>query len=227
MSFGWSDLYAGNRFWAPLSEAALLEAGEAAGLSGGMTLLETCCGNGAVSIFLAEEFHVYARGLEAIADAVRCARAAARRSPAAARVRFFHGELEPGYGPVDAVCCLRRPTPAVGELVGSSGRVVWGRYVSSHPELRACFPVAEGQPGGIVVWRRQATPLEWERFYTPQERALRRYRRRLGRSGGPSPVAEAAARQIEAFRAHGSRIAYELAVSQRQEGRKKGRARPA
>ncbi len=65
-------------------------------------------------------------------------------------------------------------------------------------------------PVGEVIWRRAATPLEWERYYAPQERALRAYRQRLKPGDEVSPIALAAGQQIDAFRS--SRVAYELSV---------------
>ena len=204
MSFGWCDLYSGNRFWVPVSEAALLEAGEAAGLAGGMTLVETSCGNGAVCVFLAEAFHVYARGIEADPELLAKAVALAGRSPARSRVKFFSDDVT---APVDVVWSVRRPD--MHRIPGS--RIVVGRYRVAGEAARE-FPVAFEEPPGHPVWRRDATPLEWERFYEPQERVLRRYRRNLRRGEEVAPIALAADRQIEAFRSQGSQVRYELIV---------------
>jgi len=206
VSFGWNELFAGNRFLVPVSEAALLEAGRAAGLTGGMTLLETSCGNGAASVFLAEEFHLYARGIESsVPELLEGARALAERSHASNRVRFFIDDVA---GPVDVLLCLRQ-SPAARP---GCGRLLLGRYRAESAELADVFPVAPAEPPGSVVWRRAATPLEWERFYGPQERALRRYKRSLAPGDPISPVALAADRQIGAFRSHGAQIRYELMV---------------
>ena len=204
MSFGWNELFGGNRFWVPVSEAALLEAGRAADLRGGMTLLEPHCGNGAISVFFAEEFHVYARGVESAADLLEGARALAARSAAGGRVRFRARQL---HGPVDVLCALRRPVADA-----ACRRMLLGRFLADDVGLAKTFPVAPKDPPGTIVWRRSATPLEWERFYDPQERALRRYRRGLRDGEELSSVALAADRQIEAFRSHGNRISYELLV---------------
>ncbi len=197
MPFGWSDLLRGNRFWAPVSESALLDAGHAAELCGGLTLIEVSCGHGAAALFLAEEFHLYARGFDDQGNVIEGAREIAGRSPAARRIRFFHGEPS---GPVDAVCSLRRP--AAASLVRGGGSLLLGRF------MRDGEPA--DPPGGDVVWRREATPLEWERYCAPQERALRAYRRALKQGDEVSPIALAAAQQIDAFRS--SRVAYELSV---------------
>ncbi|MHC4547575.1 MAG: methyltransferase domain-containing protein [Planctomycetota bacterium] len=216
-----NDLYGGSRFMAPLSEASLVEAGRAAGLRAGATLFEVGCGNGAAAVFLAEEFHLYARGLEAADGLLALARGHARRSAARARLRFFAADGLPpnaARGPVDVVCVLRGVwSPVAAALVRPGGRLLTGRYrlrgESRPSEIGEFFPVAWDAPEGEVVWRREATPLEWERFLAPQERALRVYRRHL-RAGDPlSPVALAADRRIAAFRAHSAHIAYELAVT--------------
>ena len=160
-------------------------------------MLEASCGNGAASVFLAEEFHLYARGFDAAFEIVEGARAIAERSAAARRVRFFHDEVA---GPADALCCLREPAPDPA-LVRRGGTVVWGRFVADD---------VAADPPANTVWRREATPIEWERYYAPQERALRAYRRTLRDGDEVSPVALEAERRIDRFRS--SRLAYELAV---------------
>ena len=219
--FGWSDLFHGARFLAPVSEEALLLAGRAAGFREGATLLELACGNGAVAAFLAEEFHLYARGVEAHADLLAEAQKHAERSPAGRRLRFIHGDpLHPdeGLGPVDVLCDLRLETGTPGEPLRRGGRMLVGRFVSRRGAVPAqvaeVFDLVEPRPPGRVLWRRDATPLEWERYFRPQERALRAYRARLHDGNPVSPVAIAADRQLAAFRAHGSYIAYEIAVVQ-------------
>jgi SAM-dependent methyltransferase len=221
--FDWSDLYHGARFLAPLSEEALLLAGRAAGLKEGATLLELACGNGAAAVFLAEEFHIYVRGVEGRADLLAEARRHAERSAAGPRIRFFHGDPlhpEAGLGPVDFVCAFRGPAGVEAGLLGRGGRVLAGRFFArrsptpeSAAEILDLFDT-HAAPPGRVLWRREATPLEWERYLRPQERALRAYRARLPAGVAPSPVAVAAERQLAAFRAHGSYLAYEIAVVQ-------------
>ena len=164
-----------------------------------MTLVETDCGNGAVMLLLAEEFHLYARGVDR-ARRVEAARALAGRSPAARRVRFVEREAP---GPVDALCALRGAVDP--SLVRREGRVVLGRYLA--PDGR----VSEADPAHCeIVWRRTATPLEWERYLMPQERSLREYRATLRPGDEVSPVALEGERRIERFRS--SRLAYELTV---------------
>lgn len=212
--FGWADLYAGNRFAAPLSEEALLEAGRAAGLQPGMTVLEAGCGNGAASIFLAEEFHVYVRGLDANQDFIDAARAGAGASPASGRVRFFHEDpchLDPAHGPVDLLCSFRGWDPRPAALVRPGGGLLVGRFVACRegapPEVVDAF--ALGAPRQ-AEWRREASPREWERYLVPQEVALRAYRDQLRPGDTPSPIALAADRRIALFRAHGACVAYVL-----------------
>jgi len=114
--FGWRDLYAGTRFLVPLGEEALVEAGRAAGLREGTTLLELACGNGTVAIFLAEEFHAYARGVDASAELVADACRHAERSAAPHRVRFVHEDpARPPDGPFDVVCALREPARGLAQ----------------------------------------------------------------------------------------------------------------
>jgi len=201
--FGPRELYRGSRFLAPLSEDALLEAGRAAGLHEGATLLEIGTGNGCVAIFLAEAFHLYARGFEGDPELLEAAMDAGSKSPARQRLRFS----EPGAsGPVDFVAALRVPAGPLALRPG--GRLLLGRYLA--PEGLG-FPLLEPPDG--VVWRREATPFEWERFLAPLELAIRTHRADL-RPGEPAaPLAEEAGRQIEAFRAHAARVRYELLVA--------------
>lgn len=203
--FGPRELYRGSRFLAPLSEEALLEAGRAAGLREGSTLLEVGAGNGCAAIFLAEAFHLYARGVEADPDLLELARANALKSPARQRLRFSPPET---HGPVDCVAVLRVPFLPGPALLRPGGRLLLGRFVA--PEGLG-FPVG-ADPPGRVAWRRDATPLEWERFLAPLEIALRARRAEEG-SGGPS-FAEAVERQIASFRAHAAIVRYELAVAE-------------
>ncbi|MGH7163862.1 MAG: SAM-dependent methyltransferase, partial [Planctomycetota bacterium] len=107
--FGWHELLAGNRFPAPVSEESLLAAGRAMRLSPGLTLVEAGCGNGAACVFLAEGFHLYARGLEAHAELLEVARERVELSAARARIRLFHEDPDrpdPSHGPADALCAL-------------------------------------------------------------------------------------------------------------------------
>lgn len=194
--FGPRELYAGSRFLAPLSEEALNEAGRAAGLYEGATFVEYGTGNGCAAIYLAEEFHLYARGHEGDPDLLAVAQANALRSPARQRLRFLPSE--PARGPVDFAASFRvpfgTPPPQARE------RVLLGRYVAP-PELG--FPLAN--PPGEILWAREASPLEWERFLGPIEHTVR------ARRG--DALAEEALRQIEAFRAHAAVVRYELLVA--------------
>lgn len=201
--FGPVELYAGSRFLAPLSEEALHEAGRAAGLHEGATLLELGTGNGCAAIYLAEAFHVYARGFEGDPDLLVVAQANASKSPARQRLRFT--PPEPSAGPVDFVASFRVPVALPPLRPG--GRLLLGRYVAP-PDLG--FPAMEAPEG--VIYRRDASPLEWERFLAPLELAIRAHR--AGLKGGKGPaMLEEASRQIEAFRAHASHVRYELLVA--------------
>ncbi len=201
--FGPRELYAGSRFLAPLSEEALMEAGRAAGLREGATLLDVGAGNGCAAIFLAEAFHLYVRGIEADPELLDLARANAAKSPARPRIRFSPSEPA---GPVDFVAALRVPFLRAPDLLRPEGRVILGRFVA--PEGLG-FPLAEAPSG--AAWRREATPLEWERFLVPLEMAIRTHRAAL-RSGDVALLAEAADRQIATFRAHAAAVRYELLV---------------
>jgi SAM-dependent methyltransferase len=202
--FGPLELYAGSRFLAPLSEGALLEAGRAAGLREGATILDVGSGNGCAAIFLAEAFHLYVRGVEADPELLDLARANAQKSPARQRLRFSPAE---GPGPFDFAAALRVPVLPAPDVVRPGGRALLGRFVAP---TGLGFPAFD--PPGGVAWRRDATPLEWERFLAPLELALRGYR--AGRHA-PSPLAEAVEHQIAAFRAHASAVRYELLVVER------------
>jgi len=208
--FGSRELYAGSRFLAPLSEEALLEAGEAAGLREGATLVDFGAGNGCATIFLAEAFHLYARGFEGDPDLLEVARTNATRSPARQRIRFSPPEAQV---PVDFVASLRVPAPPDAlDAVRPGGRLLLGLYDA--PEGLG-FP-AVAPPSG-VVWRREATPFEWERFLLPLDRAIREHR--AGLRGEPAaPLAEEALRQIEAYRAHAALVRYELLVVEKKKG---------
>jgi len=206
--FGWGDLYAGSRFCAPVSESALLEAGRAAGIGEGATVLDLACGNAACALFWAEEFHAYVRGVEEDPDLLRLARRHAGRSAAGRR---FLTLAAPPDAPVDIVCALRGALGGdPGALARPGGRILLGRCLAP-PGLALPFPAAP-RPATAPVWRRDATPLEWERFLAPQERALRVYRRRLAPGDPVAPLALEADRWISAFRAHAFEVRYELCV---------------
>jgi SAM-dependent methyltransferase len=201
--FGPRELYAGSRFLAPLSEEALHEAGRAAGLHEGATLLEVGAGNGCAAIYLAEEFHLYARGFEGDTDLLAVAQANALKSPARQRLRFTPPEHS--LGPVDFVASFRVPVPLP---VRPGGRLLLGRYVAP-AELG--FSVSDPPAG--VIWRRDATPLEWERFLAPLELAIRGHRGGLRPGEKGSTLSEQVLRQIDAFRAHAARVRYEVLVA--------------
>ena len=92
-------------------------------------------------------------------------------------------------------------------------RVLVGRYVlrrdDAPHELTEAFDISVDEVPGTVVWRRDASPMEWERFLRPQERVLRDVR-------DSSPIVDLGRRRIEAFRAHGACIAYELCAVRRE-----------
>jgi len=205
--FGTRELYQGSRFLAPLSEEALLEAGRAADLHDGATLLDVGAGNGCAAVYLAEAFHAYVRGVESDADLLGLARGHAERSPARSRLRFT-GPGDPAGTPVDCVVALC--TPGAASVPVPPGRAIVGRFQAPREPV-GLFPAPAGI-GGRVAWSREASPLEWERFLMPLERALRAYRDRL-RPGDPvAPLALHVDRQISAFRAHATGVRYELAV---------------
>jgi hypothetical protein len=202
LRFGTRELYAGSRFIVPLSEEALLAAGHAAGFRAGGTLVEVGAGNGCVAVFLAEAFHLYVRGFESDPALLDLARANAERSPARRRLRFSAGEAD-GQG--DFVAALRGPAPVVG------ARLLLGRFDAP---LALGFPAA-ADPPGRVTWRRDATPLEWERYLAPLERSLRAYRALLRPGDAVAPLALAMDEQISAFRARAALVRYELQVVER------------
>jgi SAM-dependent methyltransferase len=202
--FGARELYAGSRFLAPLSEEALLEAGRAAGLREGATLLEVGTGNGCAAVFLAEAFHLYVRGIESDPELLDLARANGEKSPARQRVRFSPPEAP---GPFDFVAALRTPLPPGPAPLRPGGRLLLGRFEAPRD---LGFPLAE--PPGRVAWRREATPLEWERFLAPLERSLREHRADT-RPEEIAALAVAVERQISAFRAHAALVRYELLVA--------------
>jgi hypothetical protein len=209
LRFGSRELYGGSRFLVPLSEEALLEAGRAAGFHEGATLLEVGAGNGCAAVFLAEAFHLYVRGIEADPELLELAGAKGAKSPARQRLRFLGGGEVP-KGPFDFVAALRGPAPT-RELVRPGGRMVLGRFLVP-PDLAAGFPPVP-EPPGDVTWRREATPLEWERFLRPLERSLREYRARLPLGAPPVTLAVDVDRQIALFRARASVLRYELLVA--------------
>ncbi len=208
---------------APLSEETLIAAGCAARLEPGMTLLEFDCGTGAASIFLAEEFHLYARGFDNRTELLERARESAERSPAHTRVRFFHSDADgPGLSGagVEVICSLSGSHDHADGLLVARPRALLGsyRYEESRipAEVSDTFPFRPAPVGGRRIWKHAATPLEWERHLRPLERALRAYRARLRAGEAVSEVALVADRRIEAFRAHGAALTYELSVYEKK-----------
>ena len=217
--FAWGELYRHHRFLAPVCEETLLAAAREAGAREGMTLLELHCGNAAAGLFLADAFHLYLRGVDSRADLLDLARRAAATSRAAARVRLAHDDAAhpgPENGPVDLLLALRGVPAGTLALLRPGGRVIAGRLVllrSPAPrELREAFPEGERLGDRAPLWRREASPLEWERYVAPQERALAEYREGLRAGATASPVADAAERFVEAFRSNSAYVAYEVAV---------------
>lgn len=194
-------------------------AARAAGLRAGWTILEVGAGNGAVSLFLAEEFHLYARGVEPMLEMVEWAQREAARSPAAGRVRFLHEDAvhaDPMIGPFDAIAALNGCDSSWRRLLRPGGPLLLGRFVVRREPLpegaaEAFAPSPPADPPGLV-WKREATGIEWERFFGPQERVLRAYGETLRSGETVSPVALWADRRLRLFRDHASAIAYELCV---------------
>ncbi|MFQ5845053.1 MAG: hypothetical protein ACE5JG_08700 [Planctomycetota bacterium] len=198
-----------------MSEEGLLEAADAAGLSAGMTVLDLDAGTGGVAIFLAEELHVHVRGVVSAPGLLALARRRAAVSRAAGRVRFRspEGFVEPG--PYDLVCSLGAAARGPDGLPGGGARQLVGRPITRRgplpPPVEEVFAPAAPARAGQVVWQREATPLEVERFFAPQERALRVWKRRR-KGARSSEVAAQTSREIETFRSYGSYVGWELSV---------------
>ena len=213
--FGWADLYRGNRFSFPVSERALLDGAVAAGLIPGMTVLDLRAGTGGVAIFLAEEFHVYVRGVERAPNLLALAMDRVSHSHAAHRIRLCASVEALAPGPYDLVCSLGVEPPRLDDLLGRNGRLLLGRAVRRRApvpdRVRDVFAPAAPSERGAVLWRREASPLELERYFGMQERALRQWRG-SGKDDHAPRLAAQARREIEAFRSHGSYVAWELSV---------------
>ncbi|MFB3065109.1 MAG: cyclopropane-fatty-acyl-phospholipid synthase family protein [Planctomycetota bacterium] len=214
--FGWADLYRGNRFSFPVSERALLEGATAAGLAPGMTVLDLRAGTGGVAIFLAEEFHVYVRGVERAPNLRALAQERVSHSAAGRRIRLCASRADLAAGPYDLVCALGAEPPQLEGLLGRNGRLLLGRAVRRRTpvpdRVRDVFAPAEPSKGGDVLWRREASPLELERYFGMQERALRQWSGRVRKDDDATCLAARARRAIETFRSHGSYVAWELSV---------------
>ena len=213
--FGWADLYRGSRFSFPVSEKALLDGATAAGLVPGMTVLDLRAGTGGVAIFLAEEFHVYVRCVEQAPNLLALATERVSHSHAARRIRLCASAEALAPGPYDLVCSLGAEPPRLDRLLGRNGRLLLGRAVQRRTPLpdrvRDVFAPAEPSERDAVLWRREASPLELERYFGMQERALRQWRG-AGKDAAVPRLAAQARREIEAFRSHGSYVAWELSV---------------
>ena len=118
------------------------------------------------------------------------------------------------------ICSLSGSPAHARGITGPVQRVLLGRYRYEEsripPEVSDTFPFRPPPTGGRRIWRHAATPLEWERHLRPLERALRAYRARLRTGDNVSDVALVTGRRIEAFRAHGAALTYELAVYEKK-----------
>ena len=118
------------------------------------------------------------------------------------------------------ICSLSGSPAHSRGITGAVQRVLLGRYRYEEPrvppEVSGTFPFRPPPTGGRRIWKHAATPLEWERHLRPLERALRAYRARLRTGDSVSEVALEADRRIEAFRAHGAALTYELSVYEKK-----------
>jgi len=172
----------------PVTDAAILEAGRAAGIKEGSLVIDAGAGNGTALILFAEAYGCSGYGVDIRDDACKAASSAATKAGVSGKLKFVCGDATKTKFPEGAdlvislgsADCWGGPDEAIhacAERAGENGSILFGDRVweRSHtppefarewPEVRTLYELisAGRQEGYVPVWIWHATPSDWDRY---------------------------------------------------------------
>ena len=172
----------------PMTDMAVLEAGQAAGIGEESFILDVGAGNGTALILLAETYGCNGYGIDIREDACRTATDAATDANLSERLEFACGDATKAALPQGAdlvvslgsADCWGGPDEAIracADLAGENGSILFGdriwegsrtppEFAREWPEVRTLYElISAGREAGYVpVWLWHATPADWDQY---------------------------------------------------------------
>lgn len=172
----------------PMTDTAVLEAGQAAGIGEESFILDVGAGNGTALILLAGTYACSGYGIDIREDACRAAESAAADANLSERLEFACGDATKRVLPrgadlvvsLGSADCWGGPDEAIracADLAGESGSILFGdriwegsrtppEFAREWPEVRTLYElISAGREAGYVpVWLWHATPADWDRY---------------------------------------------------------------
>ena len=167
----------------PVSDAALVAAGEAAGLDEAATVIDFGCGNGTALILFAGVFGASGTGIDARPDACGTARAAAAEAGCAEAIEIICADAVTYTSPMPADCAVALgasqiwgsvpgAVAALAAATGGTGQILFGeRYWKSTavpPEFAREWPEIQGEYEILTAARNEGYDLAWV-WHAPEE----------------------------------------------------------
>ncbi|KAF1078565.1 class I SAM-dependent methyltransferase [Methanogenium sp. MK-MG] len=172
----------------PVTDNAILEAGQAAGIGKKSLIIDAGAGNGTALILLADAYGCAGYGIDIREDACRTATAAAAGAGLSERLEFTCGDAATATLPKGAdlvislgsVDCWGGPDEAIracAELAGDNGSILFGdrvwegsrtppEFAREWPEVRTLYElVSAGREAGFMpTWLWHAAPADWDHY---------------------------------------------------------------
>jgi len=170
----------------PVTDAAVLEAGRAAGIGKESLIIDAGAGNGTALILLADTYGCAGYGIDIREDACRTATDAAARAGLSERLEFVCGDAATAALPEEpdlvislgSVDCWGGPDEAISacaEITGKNGSILFGdrvwegsrtppEFAREWPEVRTLYElISAGRNAGFrPTWVWHATPADWD-----------------------------------------------------------------
>lgn len=172
----------------PVTDAAVLEAGRAAGIGEESLVIDAGAGNGTALILLADAYGCSGYGIDIREDACHTAFDAAAEAGLSDRLEFVCGDATTASFPAGAdlvislgsADCWGGPDEAIhacAERAGENGAILFGdrvwegsrappEFAREWPEVRTLYELisAGREEGYVPVWVWHATPADWDRY---------------------------------------------------------------
>lgn len=172
----------------PVTDSAVLEAGQVAGIGEESLVIDAGAGNGTALILLADTYGCNGYGIDIRDDACRAASAAAAEAGLSEHLEFVCSDATTAPFPEGAdlvislgsADCWGGPDEAIracAERAGENGSILFGdrvwegsrappEFAREWPEVRTLYELisAGREEGYVPVWVWHATPADWDRY---------------------------------------------------------------
>ncbi len=172
----------------PVTDTAILEAGQAAGIGKESLIVDAGAGNGTALILLTDIYGCAGYGIDIREDACRTATTAAANAGLSGRLKFACGDAATAALPdepdlvisLGSVDCWGGPDEAIracAEIAGENGFILFGdrvwegahtppEFAREWPEVRTLYElISAGREAGFrPVWLWHAAPADWDRY---------------------------------------------------------------